>query len=384
MAQAERTFQEFSNRPEVIQHFDLLSRIGVIEFVENQEARINDLEDLISEGVEIFNTQSVEGLINHVTGRLLHKVVPSYLAFVFQNQTDPSTTRVACFHNLKPIDPPFRIDTLRPLREFFSKYPGPIHFELLEYNLGRPDVTNALRALAPEIVVPITGLGGLYGFVVFGKKVLDQEYSQREIDYIVKLMRFSSISLQNNINYNTAITDQKTQLYNHPYFIKRLREELSRVTRYDAQLALLILDVDRFKNFNDSHGHLAGDSVLAHVAETIRGHIREGDVAARFGGEEFVVLLLQCDRDASWAVAERIRKAIGETPVPYQGEDFSVTVSVGAYHLTRQRYVEGDTLIRYADTALYEAKRAGRNRTVFYKPGLYSTANSYRRWLEKD
>jgi diguanylate cyclase (GGDEF)-like protein len=373
---------DFSTNPEVIKHYDLLDRTGVLEHIRRQQLRLRDLERIIDEGVDLFSTHSVDELVNGLIARLLNRFVPSYLTFVFEDRLAPQATRIISFKNLQPMPPPVSATSLEPVREFLAHHPDPVSFSVLEKALADRSVTDQLLTLDPEIVVPIRGLGGIYGFVVFGRKVVDTDYTEREIDYIDKLMKFASIGLQNNIHFRTAITDQKTGLYNHSYFMTRLEQEIARVGRYGGEMAVLLVDVDHFKRFNDTFGHLAGDQVLAALARTLERSVRRSDVASRFGGEEFVLLLAQCSEREAQLVAERVRSSVESTAIDYQDQVLHVTVSVGGYHLDEHASLDGHTIVKHADAALYASKQQGRNRTTFFDQDLSSAPESYLRRLE--
>jgi diguanylate cyclase (GGDEF)-like protein len=178
------------------------------------------------------------------------------------------------------------------------------------------------------------------------------------------------MSLQNNIYYQRAIIDSKTQVYTHHYFMKRIQEELSRISRYNDDLALLMFDIDHFKDLNDSLGHLAGDRVLYDVAEVLKSNIRRSDVAARFGGEEFVVLLVSCKKDFAYVIAERIRKKIKEMEFEYLGAKVKSSISVGISFASQRSMLSEEELVRRADLALYSSKRKGRNCSTIYSAAL--------------
>lgn len=159
-----------------------------------------------------------------------------------------------------------------------------------------------------------------------------------------------------------SITDDLTQIYNHRYLISRLHYEFERAKRYGSSISLMMLDIDHFKVYNDNNGHLAGDDALRKVAKLINGAVRETDIAGRYGGEEFAVILLHADMIQIAEVAERIRGTIEETPFP--NEELQpigkITVSIGGSCLSDGMMTIED-LIRSADEALYRAKRNGRN-----------------------
>jgi diguanylate cyclase (GGDEF)-like protein len=160
--------------------------------------------------------------------------------------------------------------------------------------------------------------------------------------------------------------DAKTGLLNVSTWEREAESELSRAVRTRSPIALAILDIDHFKRVNDTHGHLVGDRVLKAVAEAIKGQSRDYDTAGRFGGEEFVLMLAQASTDDACRAAERLRTHIGDLSVPIDDRSDApcvrVTISVGVAVMERDEPRELTDLLAAADSALYRAKQAGRNR----------------------
>jgi len=158
-----------------------------------------------------------------------------------------------------------------------------------------------------------------------------------------------------------SITDELTGLYNSRHFFTRLKAEVERTDRYSHPLTLLILDLDNFKQYNDTFGHPAGDRVLAETGNIIRKSIRSTDSAYRYGGEEFAVILPESSGQESLYFAERIRKSFeSEALFAHENEGLKVTVSIGV-----AQYIAGEQIsdfIKRADRNMYEAKKAGKNR----------------------
>ncbi|MEK6528488.1 MAG: diguanylate cyclase [Nitrospirota bacterium] len=159
-----------------------------------------------------------------------------------------------------------------------------------------------------------------------------------------------------------ASTDPLTELFNRRRFEIVLEQEFKRATRYNSPLACLMIDIDYFKKINDGHGHHTGDKVLQEIAEIIKTTVRETDVTARWGGEEFVVLLPQTEKDAALHSASRVRKAISAHKFKSL-TDKEITVSIGIASLPNPSIDTGEKLIDASDIAMYEAKRKGRDRT---------------------
>jgi diguanylate cyclase (GGDEF)-like protein len=158
-----------------------------------------------------------------------------------------------------------------------------------------------------------------------------------------------------------ARTDELTALPNFRAFRERIDAELERADRYPESFGVLVLDLDRFKKYNDSFGHSAGNDALQRVAQSIRETVRAVDFAARYGGEEFAVIVPQVDASALAAIAERVRANIEALPAPPDGAALTVSIGSALYPLDAR---DREALFRVADERLYEAKRLGRNRVV--------------------
>jgi diguanylate cyclase (GGDEF)-like protein len=158
-----------------------------------------------------------------------------------------------------------------------------------------------------------------------------------------------------------SVTDSLTGLLNRRYLQERLSEEIQRSKRHHFPMSLLMLDVDNFKSYNDTYGHLAGDAALRIVASILKDNLRGDDVAARYGGEEFAVLLPQTSSEEASVIAERIRMQIERTPFPHR----HITASIGIAKTTPD-VNSPDDIIWAADRALYEAKDRGRNNVQLY------------------
>jgi diguanylate cyclase len=156
-----------------------------------------------------------------------------------------------------------------------------------------------------------------------------------------------------------ARTDMLTNLPNRRVFDDELTRRISEFCRYGSSVCVVLLDIDRFKRFNDRYGHLAGDAVLVHVGNVLRESVREIDLVARLGGEEFVLLLPNSTRPDAWQAAERVRTAVEQSICTYEGQSLQVTVSGGAAQLVDGEDAKG--VVNRADQALYASKSAGRN-----------------------
>ncbi|MBS2012125.1 MAG: diguanylate cyclase [Deltaproteobacteria bacterium] len=184
------------------------------------------------------------------------------------------------------------------------------------------------------------------------KAVCDRSRTQRE--------------LQNKLQFalENAAHDALTGLFNRRYFERRLREECAHARRHLRPFSLVMLDLDHFKLVNDTYGHDDGDRVLRHMADVIQAQLREDDVACRYGGEEFVLLLRATTGMAARVVANRLRSNLANRPIALgdKREPKHITFSAGVAAADERNGFNADDIVQRADQALYRAKRAGRNR----------------------
>ena len=161
---------------------------------------------------------------------------------------------------------------------------------------------------------------------------------------------------------SSALRDGLTKLFNKRYFTERLDSELKFAQRHSAALSLLMLDIDHFKKVNDSLGHLAGDTVLSSIANTLLRGVRNEDVVARFGGEEFAIILRAIGVDSAFVMAERLRKLVEASAIEFDGKQLQATISIGLAGYPSTPCKTPEQLVEAADKALYRAKDGGRNR----------------------
>jgi diguanylate cyclase (GGDEF)-like protein len=197
-------------------------------------------------------------------------------------------------------------------------------------------------------------------------------------DFVEHMASIIAICLENVISNEMlkyiGLTDSLTGVYNRRYVDRRLIEEISRARRQDYPISFMYIDIDHFKRVNDTVGHQGGDDVLREVANRIKNELRLSDALARFGGEEFVVLLINADLESAAFVGERIRAGIAASMIDLSGGvKVSITASVGVASLSQTAAggaveVQAQELIAHADEALYQAKEGGRNRVIRYAP----------------
>jgi diguanylate cyclase (GGDEF)-like protein len=220
-------------------------------------------------------------------------------------------------------------------------------------------------------VIVMTGYSGDYSY--------EEAISKGASDFVFKPVRFEELLLrlrrvlkerlltQERVHMldklkRLSITDGLTKLYNSRYFYNQIRAEIDRTSRYQRPLSLLLLDIDQFKEYNDSYGHLEGDKVLISMGGVIKSCLRKMDSAYRYGGEEFTVILPETEGDEAATVAERIRSMVAEDRFYPQGDDDprTITISIGVTEYVPDEEVA--IFVQRADKAMYLSKQSGRNR----------------------
>ena len=171
-----------------------------------------------------------------------------------------------------------------------------------------------------------------------------------------------------------ATKDVLTNSFNRRHFLNVLNKEIHRADRFVHPLTIILLDFDHLKHINDTFGHLAGDDALKTFADICRKNIREVDLLARFGGDEFVVLLPEADQDQARQIAERMRQELAQSPFEIGAKRILLTVSMGIASLLGDRDTV-ETLMHRADQALYAAKESGRNCIVVWDESLLTLKN---------
>jgi diguanylate cyclase (GGDEF)-like protein len=212
------------------------------------------------------------------------------------------------------------------------------------------------------------------GVINISDKITGEIFSQDDLALLRSFTSYAVIALERSMYYSLAghlkelsITDSLTGLFNRRYFEERFFEEIHRSERHNLSFSLAMIDIDDFKLFNDTEGHLAGDDILKNIANIAKDCLRVSDVIARFGGEEFAVIMPQTEKEEAFLVAERIRKSIKEQ-VPATWKSFprdNITISTG---ISTFPYDGRDRkeLIRNADKALYRGKMTGKDKTILW------------------
>ncbi|MEM6533313.1 MAG: GGDEF domain-containing protein [Myxococcota bacterium] len=217
--------------------------------------------------------------------------------------------------------------------------------------------------------ITVIDLGSTNGTYVNGDRVQQQPLTDGDKIQIgtTTILKFSyQDSVEEDFlrrQYESATRDVLTECYNKKYFLDHMPTEFAFARRHRKPLSLALCDVDHFKRVNDTYGHPCGDYVLKAIADIMRKSVRTEDTLARWGGEEFALIMRDTRAEEAFIAAERIRRAIESTPIEFEGETLKVTVSLGVATWTEDMDMSLDQLVKQADDLLYDAKHKGRNRT---------------------
>jgi diguanylate cyclase (GGDEF)-like protein len=227
----------------------------------------------------------------------------------------------------------------------------------------RPEVADS--EIRSALAVPLTVQDKVIGVLsVQSRKPF--AYDDAQLSVLTTIAQQAAVAMENARHHEMATIDSLTRLFLRDYFFRRLEEEHERARRYRSAFALLMMDLDDFKSINDVHGHLAGDRYLRALGTVIHDRLRAADLACRYGGDEFCLLLPETDEAGAVAFADRMRSAIGDLAVDGDGPALRTTVSIGIALVPEHDTGDLRDLLLRADQALYQAKRAGRDRVVLY------------------
>ena len=361
----------FFSNPQILENYALLQDIGVFDHIDALDREIRNYKNLFTSALDIFNRTTISEIMDATVWQISDHILPSFIVFLWKPLQNREDITIKSYKNYKLVDLNLKVESISIFEPFFRKNPEPINYKLFSAEIGQNETIKAFNSIEPELIIPILGLSGLYGLVLVGHKILEKEYSQAELVYIQNLMSFVSKAIQNHLHYERTLRDIKTGLYNSGFFLNRLNEEIARSKRTQSKSSIIIMDVDKFKDFNDHYGHIAGDRVLESLAITIKQGVRTEDIPSRFGGEEFTVLLPDTDKEHAWLVAERLRTMVAEMKVTWDPPLPQVTISLGVFTFDKDVDLRADDVIRRADEALYLSKELGRNRTTAWGMGLF-------------
>ncbi|OGP66176.1 MAG: hypothetical protein A3K22_06370 [Deltaproteobacteria bacterium RBG_16_42_7] len=240
--------------------------------------------------------------------------------------------------------------------------------------LGRDIPVIMLSASRKEFVDKLKGFNiGASDYLV---KPFDGSELLARINVFLKIQELQNeLKKKNALLEQLSITDTLTGLYNRRYFYDHISKHSAKVKRHPGHFGCLMIDIDHFKNINDTYGHDIGDKILKRVSGIMTSEMRSGEVLARFGGEEFIVCLCEANEKEAIVAAERMRKAVEDANLIEDDNPVKVTISIGVVIYPLQGLENSDNVIKAADEALYHAKKTGRNKVVLYSKSIALSKN---------
>jgi diguanylate cyclase (GGDEF)-like protein/putative nucleotidyltransferase with HDIG domain len=325
-------------------------------------------QTLLSFRSKMGNILNLNELASEMLPAVTKAIHATHAKLLFQNMTSGDFITQFTYPELEDESgDEFRFNADNPIAAWLVKEDTPLSLEQID---SFPEFKGLWQAEREQLTAsnlgmlcPIKSQGRLVGILALGKKKSNTIYSHEDIQLVMSMASQAGILIENAQLYAEATiranTDGLTGLYNHRHFHKCLELEIARGSRFGSIFSLIMLDVDLFKTYNDTYGHLAGDKVLRKIGNYIKGSIRTVDMAFRYGGEEFAIILPESQLDDAYMVAERIRKIIESNMA---SSAIPITISLGVANWPSDGLMK-EEVIACADAALYRSKQTGRNRT---------------------
>ena len=344
---------------------------GDLEQVVQYEKRIYDLEQFLDIAKSFCQNLDFGNLLEsivyicmaqmHVLGaEIFVRDLITNECFILETDKDFSSDKKVSI----PVSTPITAKLLEAKK--------PVTFDELKDAVGDCKDLPAIEKLSPTLIVPLIQKNHLNGMLILQERIVieeDTSYTDYEQSQIMSIASLASVAINNAALMEMSSTDMMTHLKLKYYFFNYLTEAIDSAFLKKENIAVLMFDIDFFKKFNDTYGHECGDFVLISVADIIKKSLRDVDVASRYGGEEFTVLLCDTDKEGAMIVAERIRSAIDEHDFVYNDQHLHVTISVGVSVFdTETNLVNSpNCFVNQADQALYVSKSNGRNRVTYFE-----------------
>lgn len=349
------------------------------EIVSQYEKKIYDLKTLLEISRSLCSTIEFSQLIESILYTCMGQFRVLGAGIFVPELLDSDYFVLNRNYNGLELDPnvTYRISVSNPLINVITKNDRVFTIDELKAELPAYADLGPISSLEPSLIVPLVQRNHLDGILVLGEKISlpeEQGYSSYEKELILTIASLAAVAIYNSTLLERSSTDMMTHLKLKYFFYNVLTDKLDAAMAQNLPLAVIMFDIDFFKRFNDTYGHACGDYVLQTVAKIIRSCIRSCDLASRYGGEEFTVMLDKTGKDDAMTVAERIRQHVEEYDFCYENQHVKVTISIGVTVFDSEKNLVSSPkqLVDQADQALYVSKRSGRNRVTFADERLIS------------
>lgn len=372
----------------------MAKRLTKAELVKHYEKRIYDLEQLLDIAKSFSSTIEISNLLESISFSCmaqLHVADAGIFVLDFLNndnfvlKTKKNDIQISFDDDMDedldsvmaPTVLTYQIPFTDPVIKVLSDANGPLTLNEIRKKVDSSTGLQILMDLNPTLIVPLMQRAQITGILFLGERFFfDEEegsdYTDYEKSLVLSIASLAASAINNATLIERSSTDMMTQLKLKYFFFNILGEKLDNAYTNKKQLSVIMFDIDFFKHFNDNYGHEYGDYVLKTVAQIIKENLREGDLASRYGGEEFTVLLNNTQKDDAMMVADRIRVAIENYDFSYHGRHTKVTISggVAVFDVETNPIKRANKLVSLADQGLYMSKQMGRNRVTYAYPGL--------------
>lgn len=366
-------------------------------FVDSYEKKIYDLQQILEISRSLCSTlefgKLIQSILDNCMAQFLVQSAGIFLLESFDLEEFSLGDNYTGFDIKEGCD--YKISVTSPLAKILEKTNGVFNMNELQNKISASEKNRrtedngkiekemaVLASLKPTLIVPLLQRGHLEGILVFGERIVigddtgdsGEYYSDYEREHILVIASLAAIAINNAALVERSSTDMMTKLKLKYYFFNILSEKIDSAKFLGEKLSVLMFDIDFFKKFNDTYGHACGDYVLKTVAMIIRESIRAEDMASRYGGEEFTVMLSGAAKENAMVVADRIRRKIQDFDFCYEDKQMKVTISIGVSEFDGEKShgVSPNMLVEQADKALYVSKRNGRNRVTFASADVIS------------
>ena len=356
--------------------FDLAKDKEILEQSTYYEKRIYDLEQLLDIAKSFCSTLDFSNLLESIVYICMAQMhVLGAEIFV----RDPITNDVLNLETSKTDNKENKlsIPVNSPVASKLLTMNKPVTVAYLKEFIGEDQDLKTLESLSPTLIVPLVEKANhLSGILILQERIAIEEettYTEYEQSMIMSIASLATVAINNASLLEMSSTDMMTHLRLKYFFFNQLTEAIDKAFETEENIAVLMFDIDFFKKFNDTYGHECGDFVLISVANIIKSSLRESDIASRYGGEEFTVLLRKGNKEEAMKVAERIRQKIEEYDFVYNDQHLHVTVSCGVSVFDKKTNpVElPNIFVNKADSGLYMSKNNGRNQVTFFDPAVH-------------
>jgi len=335
--------------------------------IRGYEKRIYDLEQLLEISKSLNSTLDYDSLIQSILYICMGQMKVLRAGVFVRESAEKDELALHRIRVGYELDNGVRyaIPEQHELIRFFQRNFGVYTFDEIKEQTEDTALIEMLETMEPVLLAPMKARSAVNGVLVLSDHMDFGAFTSGEKEFLKTSAIFAGMAVHNAFLYEVSTTDMMTGLKLRHFFLEKLRDYLTMHAENGLPLSLAMIDIDHFKDVNDSYGHLCGDHVIRAVTRMIRDSIRQTDTAARIGGEEFVIMLPDTAIDAARVLGERIRRSIADAHIRWGEITVNVTVSVGVAQFEPNRDGSAHDIIARSDEAMYRSKQSGRNQVSF-------------------